>query len=302
MLNQLKEYFYSNSLLIGTCLILFFALFASFFSIGQSKNTLPQTTLTNFIEDTSIYILDSAYVTEGEYFPFALEDLKLGDGILLHKLEKSQIIKHRIKSIQIKGLYTEKFDNKGNKIFEQWDSWTAGSRFTYEFDNAGMPIAISILDTNGRTIGKAKYKYNEHELLLQAGELLFKYYPNGLLRSVENASEIERYQYDTSHHLVDINFDLKPGVIACGNRTTEWIGKYNAAGQLIEVQTLGFPYDFTEYLKYASDGQLIQTKTTGGFEELTTKYFYTNGLLNATKTYNRKGRMVGAQQFIYETY
>lgn len=282
--------------------ILFFTLFASFFVKGQSNNSIAPKRITNFAEDTTGYILDSAYLTDGEYFPFALEDLKLGNRLLLQKLEKSQIIKYRIKTIRLKGSYTEKFDEKGNKIFEQWDTWTAGSKFSYEFDNDGKPTSISILDANIRPIGKAKYKYDEQGRLLQAGELLFKYYANGLVQSVENAIEIERYQYDTSHRLVDINFDWKPGVIGCGNRTTEWIGKYNAAGQLIEVQTLGFPYDFTEYLKYASDGQLLQTKTTGGFEELTTKYFYTNGLLNATKTYNRKGRMVGTQQFIYETY
>jgi YD repeat-containing protein len=264
-------------------IILIFALVAPCFVNGQSENTEVRPTLTKSLDDTD-YTLDPEYKTDGEYFPFALDDLKPGHKLLLQKMEKSEIVKHRIKSIKLKGQYTEKFDAKGNKTYERWDAWSAGSKFSYEFGEDGRPTVISILDEKGRTIGRAKYKYGERGSLLQAGELLFKYFPNGQLRSIENAQEIERYEYDTSHRLVHINFNWKPGVVGCGNRTTAWKGKYNSAGQLITEQIVGFPDNLTKHHQYTKDGRLIQTKTTGGFEDLTTKYFYTNGLLAATKT------------------
>jgi hypothetical protein len=74
--------------------------------------------LTDFTEDTTDYILDSTYLTEG-VFPFALEDLKLGNRLILQKMDKNDIINHRIKSIRLKRRYTENFDERGNKVFEK---------------------------------------------------------------------------------------------------------------------------------------------------------------------------------------
>lgn len=283
-------------------IILLFGLAASCFVNRQSENTVGQTTLTRSLVDTTGYILDPEYVTDGQYFPFALDDLKLGNRLLLQKMEKSEIVKHRIKSIRLKGQYTEKFDSKGYKTYERWDAWSAGSKFSYQFANDGRPTSISILDEKDRIIGKAKYKYDGQGKLLQVGELLFKYFPDGQLRSIENAQEIERYQYDTSHRLVHINFDWKLGVVGCGNRTTKWKGEYNSAGQLITEQTFGFPDNLTKHHQYAKDGCMAHTKTKGGFEDWTTKYFYTNGLLTATKTYNQKGTLISMKQYIYERY
>lgn len=283
-------------------IILIFTSITPYFVNGQSETSVVQATLTKSFVDTTGYILDPEYVTDGEYFPFSLDDLKLCNRLLLQKMEKSEIVKHRIKSIRLKGQYIEKFDDKGNKTYERWDAWSAGSKFSYEFADNGRPTAISILDERGRTIGRSKYKYDEQGRLLQVGELLFKYFPTGRLRSIENAQEIERYEYDTNYRLVHINFDWKPDVVGCGNRTTEWKGKYNAAGQLITEQTFGFPDNLIKHHQYAKDGRLTQTKIVGGFEDLTTKYFYTNGLLTTTKTYNKKGTLVSTEQYIYEKY
>jgi hypothetical protein len=247
-------------------------------------------------QSDSDYGLDPDYETEGE-FPFALEDLKYGHRLLLRD-SPNDSCKNKLKAV--KGKYHEaKFDEHGNKIFEKYDSWMSGSSFKYEYASNGKPVSISMIDEDGYVLGKAKYKYDSLGKLLQVGELLLKYYGNGLLKSVEDRSEIEIYMYDSGTKLVHVYFDLKPGFLACGNRTTEWKGEYNSKGQLVFEYLFGFP-EITKYHKYSKDGLLINTSAKDDlFSKTMTKYFYEKGKLTSTKTYDSAGVVIDTEQYIY---
>jgi hypothetical protein len=245
-------------------------------------------------QDSSDYGLDPNYEIEGS-FSFALEDLKNGRRILLqYSFQKDN------EPMVVKGkFYEAKFDEHGNKIFEKYDAWTSGSIFKYEYDSDEKPISISMIDVNGSVLGKAKYKYDSLGKLLQVGEMLFKYDENGFLKSVEDGSEIEVYKYDSSNRLVHIYFDLKPGLVACGNRTTEWKGEYNNKGQLVVEYLFGFP-EITEYHEYSKDGLLIKTTAKDDlFSRTITKYFYEKRKLKSINTYDITGKVLDMEQYFY---
>lgn len=158
-----------------------------------------------------------------------------------------------------------------------------------------------MVDTTGHVLGKAKYKYDSLGKLLQAGELLFKYYENGLLRSVEDRNEIDIYMYDSASRPILIYFSLKPGLSACGNRTTEWKAEYNNRGQLtIEYLFTAEESTLTKYHEYSNDGLIIKTTAKDEFFSKTiTKYFYEKGTLKFIKAYDDSGKLVNAEQYVY---
>jgi hypothetical protein len=233
-----------------------------------------------------------------------LEDIKLGKRLLLDKISQDEIIKHKIKSIRQEGLYLEKFDKMGFKIFEKWDAWSSGSKFKYELDKNGKPLSISILNNHDNIIGTAKYKYGAQGELLQAGNYILKYYPTGQLKSIEDSLEIEIYEYDGNGNLNRIAFDIKPGVVGCGNRTTEWRGEYNDRMQLIKEQTFGFPDGTTKYFEYTSNGQIAKTRNISsmGNEKTTTEFIYMDGLLTQTKTFDKADKLKYETKWTYEKY
>ncbi len=272
---------------------------------GQVNNSNNQdTTVTLNKKGTSLYKPNTNSTTKGEYSPFALEDLKLGNRLLLDKMPQSEIIKHKIKSICREDIYIEKFDEKGFKIFEKWSAWYAGSSFKYEFDKDEKPLTISVLDTNNMVIGTAKYKYNKQGKLLRVGVYILKYYPNGKLKSIEDTGEIESYEYDSNGNLNHINFDWQPGVVGCGNGTTEWKGEYNDRKQLIKEQIFGFPDGTTKYFEYTSNGQISKTNNISsmGNKKTTTEFIYTDGLLTQTKTFDHTGKLQYVVKWKYEKY
>jgi hypothetical protein len=226
------------------------------------------------------YQPDSEYLIEGRY-PAALRTQ--AEESLVGYFSQNDTSRNHLKAFKGKG-YTAKFDDRGNKVFEKYDEWT--SIFKYEYDSNGRPASVSVLDSNKFVLSKAKYKYNAEGKLLQVGELVFKYYDNGSLKSIEDNSEIEIYKYDSNGKLTHIYYDLKPGGGGCGNRTTEWKGEYNSKGQLFIEHLFGFP-EFTEYHEYSKDGLLIKTTTKDDlFTNTVTKYFYENGKLVSAKTYD----------------
>ena len=240
------------------------------------------------------YGLDPDYETGGA-FPFAVEDLKYSRTVLFQYFFQKDSSKNKLKAV-IGKYHVAKFDDHGNKTFEKYDAWTAGANFKYEYNSYGHAVSISMV---GHVLGRAKYKYDSLGKLLQVGELLFKYYDCGLLKSVEDRSEIEIYQYDSAGRLIHMYFYLKPGVVGCGNRTTEWKGEYNDKGQLVIEHLFGFP-EFTKYHEYSKVGLLIKTTTKDDlFANTMTKYFYEKGKLRSAKTYDITGKILDTQQYFY---
>ncbi len=250
-----------------------------------------------------IYVLDTNYSYKGTY-PFVLDDLKIGERILLHKISNETILKFHIKSVVLAREYTDGFDKNGNINYEKWVGPFCGSTFEYEYDHNNSPLSIAIKDTNNNyIIGTAKYKYTATGRLLQAGYYIFKYYPGGLLKSIEDGTEIERYGYDRFRNLNHINFDIKPGINYCGNRTDEWKGVYNEKKQLIKEEIIGFPDSWIRYFQYDSAGIIIKsiTQNEGFDEDSTTEYIYTNGLLTEKIT-SSKGKVSHTEKYSYQFY
>lgn len=244
------------------------------------------------------YGLDPDYETGGA-FPFALEDLKYSRTILSQYFFQKDSSK-KLKAVKGK-CHEAKFDEYGNKTFEKYDAWTSGTNFKYEYNSYGRPVSISMIDVTGYVLGKAKYKYDSLGKLLQVGELLFKYYENDLLKSAEGRSEIEIYMYDSSNRLVHIYFRLKPGIVACGNRTTEWKGEYNNKGKLTtEYLFTAAEGTLTKYHEYSNDGLIIKTTAKDElFSKTITKFFYEKGKLKFIKTYDDSGKLVNTEQCVY---
>lgn len=257
------------------------------------------------ILDNKIFLLDklnNTALVKDDYSPSALEDLKLGHRLLLGRMSQNEIIKHKIKSSKQEGMYIEKFDKKGYKIFEKWDAWYAGSAFKYEFDKDEKPLTISMLDTNNVVIGTAKYKYNRQGKLLNVGVYKLKYYPNGLLKSIEDNHEIERYEYDKNGNLNHIHFDWQPGVVGCGNRATEWRGEYNDRKQLIKEDIFGIDAT-TRHFEYTQNGQIAKTINNSQLKHKTiTEFTYVDGLLTQTRTIDSLGNLKYNTKWIYEKY
>lgn len=255
-------------------------------------------------QDTSSYNPDPNYTRTGEYPPYALEDIKIGKRLLLGKTSLDEIIGNQIKSIQEEGYYIEKFNEKGLKIYEKYANRTVDTKYKYELDKDNKPLTIHIIDNNDNILGSAKYKYDTDGKLLQAGGYILKYHHNGQLKSVEDAQEIERYEYDEDGNLSHINFDIQPDVLGCGNRTSEWKGEYNDNKQLIRDQTFGFPDGVTRYFEYANNGQISKTKNISSMtnDTTSTEFIYSKGLLTQTKTFNQKGILKFTKKYKYEKY
>ncbi len=235
--------------------------------------------------------------------PEALEELKLGHRILLHRLSPAEIAKHRIKSIQEDTFSILRFNKQGYLIYEKYSVWTGGSTFGYEFDTQGNPTSISSIDTNGKELEKAYYLYGAKNKLRKVGIYQLTYYPDGKLKSVADDSQIEKYKYDSRDNLIHIRFDFLPGVIGCGNRTYEWKGEYNALNQLIREEVREFPTSRITHYTYNELGQIKEAIHFSDYSKQKTGVsIYENGLLIRTTSLAESGQTERVVNYMYEFF
>ncbi len=256
--------------------------------------------------ETDTYSPDPKYIVKGNSRFQVLDDLKPGPRLMLNDISKAVVLKYHIKSVkyfdsgavEYRRLEAiEKFDANGNKNMNNT------SAYRYEYGNNNTPISIAMIDTGDTIIATAGYKYDSSGRLLQAGDYVLKYNYNGLIKSVENRTDIERYTYDYRGNLVHIKYDLQPRVITCGNRAIEWNGEYDNKGHLIKEEFID-PDRWFIYYKYSRAGLPIKSKTVTGRDDrdITTYYIYTNGLLTETRNFDTKGKLAYTESFEYEYF
>ena len=188
-----------------------------------------------------------------KYNSLSYDDINLGERILLGSIPKEIIKRRKITNIKVVDFIDEKYDSLSNRIYERCTSWTGATTYKYYYDKNGRPdYIISYSDT-------IKYNYDDQNRLIECGSLTIKYFPNGFKKSVESSGEIETYEYDEVGNICHINFDNKPGVSYCGNRTSEWFGEYDKTHRLIRDLKIGFPNSPIETYQYSEQGDLIKS-------------------------------------------
>jgi len=275
----------------------------TFLNTLQAQNASPNLLSARGENLDSSYTLDSNYTIQGA-FPNPLAYTRIGIRVLSDETPKETILQFNIQSITVEGDYTKKYDKNGNVIYEKWhtESHDFFSDYVYTYNKNNAPLSIAVKATYDNIFGIAKYKYDITGKLLQAGEYIFKYYPDGLLKSVEDERQIERYQYDSSGNLTQIKFDIKPGRLVCGNRTEEWKGNYNKNKQLIKEEEIGIEGS-VRYFQYDIAGHVIKSinQYEGSDEDSTTEYIYTNGLLTEKIT-SSNGKVINSKKYLYQFY
>ena len=202
----------------------------------------------------------------------AYEDINIGHRILLGSISKETIQRRQIKSVTTVGFNIEKYDSLSYLTYEKCDAWEFGPDYKYFFDEKGK--LLYLVTYNGTDT--IKYSYDKELNLTQCGGWTIKYYPNGFKKSVENSAEIETYEYDINGNICHINFDIKPGIGYCGNRTSEWFGEYDKNHRLVRDLKIGFPSSPIEIYKYSNSGDIIQSFRYDNFRKDTaiTDYIY----------------------------
>lgn len=254
------------------------------------------------IKDTFNYHPDTLYTVKG-CFPDALDAIKPRNRYLRDGITPADVVKNKVKAISYKKLFIFEFDKKGFIISERYWPGYYTSKFNYTFDKEGKPLTIAILDTNNMVVGTAKYKYDEKGKLVQAGNYVLKYNSNDVLKSIEDANEIERYSYDANNNLNTVHYSTKPGVVTCGNKLLCWRGKYNSNKQLIEEEFEEIPNGRKIYYQYASSGELIKSRTAYSMGKLEIQnYIYKKGLLNESRSLNNTDKLTDTSGITYDTY
>ncbi|MDJ1503095.1 hypothetical protein [Xanthocytophaga agilis] len=243
------------------------------------------------------------------------DEFKFSERLLLDKIPLTIIRKHKIKSVTQERVsidggkenvifsFIEKFDENGHKIYEQWSAWNGGPNYKYESDGDNKLLSVALIDSTDNMLGEIKYTYDKQGKLRKIGDYKLEYYANGLVKSIEDKSEIEKYKYDENGNLVHINFNLLPGTVACGNRITEWKGEYNNQNQLIKEYRIGFPDHITNDIHYSETGTIVYMNTTSNFDNHThVDYRYREGILTERKTSDKKGKLLFIERYTYETY
>jgi len=163
----------------------------------------------------TLYISPSLLVQRQKNNSLDYNDIPLGDMLALSYLTKEMIVKNHITSIK-SGDDILYYDSLG------YLTWRSGTGYRYLFDNDTNPVSVY----NGRD--SIQYVYNDSNKLVKCGQWTINYFPNGFKKSVENYSEIERYEYDIYGNICHINFDLKPHAVACGTEQP------NGSGDMIK--------------------------------------------------------------------
>ncbi|KAA9333052.1 hypothetical protein F0P96_08690 [Hymenobacter busanensis] len=231
----------------------------------------------------------------------------------------ADIKRHRIKTIREKSTTDSRvfwnikqFNEQGHTIYQRfWTQWTDqpssgyNQFFTCIYLSDGKIAAVTTLSdsTRQQVVERFKYTYNRKGQLRRAGNHQLVYYSNGLLQSVENNVETERYYYNTQGQLTRIKFGFQLGVVTCGNNTEEWRGQYNTKGQLVGEEYIGM-HGRSYQLSYDSAGLLVRRAADdqGWFRSTYESiYQYQNGLL-ARKSEKLDGGMTQITTYEYEQY
>jgi hypothetical protein len=249
---------------------------------GQTKNDFSLESFEFEKMDTNS-INDNLISQQKKYNSLSLEDIKIGERILLNSIPKEITKRKQITNIITEGFKQEKYDSLSNRIYEKYTSWSRASTYKYHFDYKGRPDFILY---NTDTI---KYKYDNLNRLINCGNLTIKYFPNGFKKSVEDPIEIETYEYDQNGNICHINFIVKPNNVTCGNRTSEWFGEYDEAHKLIREIKISFPFTIIQKFIYSEKGDLIQSISYEEFskDKIIRDYFYKNHTLTVKKRGNK---------------
>ncbi|WP_197070450.1 hypothetical protein [Hymenobacter sp. DG25B] len=241
----------------------------------------------------------------------ALEDLFIGNRLLLERMSLVDIKRHRIKTIQSveeapngKYIVTERFNKQGYATYREmknqlhnWPESGYSSSFAYTYTPDGAMATISD-QTGAKSIA---FIYDSQRRLKKAGSYQLDYYPNGLLKKVQGGNHIEQYEYKNGV-LTRIQFSFRPGVVACDMGTEEWIGHYNTAGQLVKEEHNGHPTR-VYMLTYDQAGILTQKTWHDEFRQINYEKSYTfeNGLL-VKVILKANGTVTNTTWYLYEQY
>lgn len=254
----------------------------------------------------AIHLPDYAQVTD---------DLFIGNRLLLGSMSMAEVKRRHIRTIRKKttaarwtSWETEQFDAQGHTVYRR--SWTQepnqpGSGysqfFACEYAPDGKLTAVSALeDSLGRHVRQRfTYSYTRRGQLRRAGHYRLTYYLNGLLQSVTSGST-EHYFYNADGQPIRIEFGTEPGIVACGNGTTEWRGEYDAGHRLSRETHIGV-HGHTYQLFYDQAGQLIRRTSADGGWNYECRYTYQDGLLARTEE-KFNGREFGEPQVTTTTY
>jgi YD repeat-containing protein len=247
----------------------------------------------------SRYKPDQAYT--GSISSRYLDHFFLKDKLLSDRLPQEKIRKHRIKEITYGESYVEEFDRMGQRIYQKWPTWGEQLRLAYQYDGMGKPLKAFLIEGSD-TLGQCGFKYDAWGKLVQAGPLLFTYYPDGKVKRIEDQSEVEEYKYDANGHLTEARFGLQPGVLACGSRVFAWRGEYNNKGQLVKSETSSLCPTIETY-SYSKHGLLLERITQYKLNKDTyaTTYKYQDGLLAEIAT-SSSDKPLYIERFSYKLY
>lgn len=252
-----------HSILIKIFFIPISLLIISFISCKEQKYKKTEFSK----EDYSFKRMDTNFMDNSlssqkiKYNSLSYKDILLGVGVIVRSISNETLKRRKISHIKIIDFIDEKYDSLSNLIYEKCISWTGATEYKYFYDKDNKPkYIISLSDT-------IKYLYDKNEKLVKCGQYSIIYYNNGFKKSVENAAEIEKYEYDTNGNLCHVNFDIKPGISYCGNRTSEWFGKYDANHRLIKSLGIGFPSSSIKTYYYSKEGDLIKTSSKAEFRK-----------------------------------
>ncbi|WP_303309738.1 hypothetical protein [Hymenobacter sp. BT730] len=241
----------------------------------------------------------------------ALEDLFIGNRILLEQMSIVDIKRHQIKAIRSveeapngKYIVTERFNEQGyatyremkNQLHNRPESGYSSS-FTYTYHPDGVLATVSS-EPDIKTIA---FKYDSQRKLKKAGTYQLDYYTNGLLKKVQGGDQIEQYEYRNGL-LTRIQFSSRPGVVACDMGTEEWLGYYNAEGQLVKVEHKGIPSQVYS-LTYDKAGVLTQKTWYDELRQVSYEKSYTfeSGLL-VKAILKTNGIVTNTTSYHYEQY
>ena len=244
-----------------------------FFSIFICKLSYAQTDFQSLLVNDKDFSGFSDY-----YYNNTLDDL---DETMVIRMTVDSLIRYnKIEKVIFKpkgssktGYSVHTYDSCGNRLFDK-----------------GKPFKKQILKKEIDTLGRITIIEKES----------FKYY-----------TEIERYEYDNKGRLVEISSVLKPvprdtgDVVSisliCLSLPNKWRGEYDETGNLISSETYwdnGKVYK-QEY-KYVS-GQLIMVIYDSlDNKKITKKYFYNKGLPESILYFNKKGRKIKTEKFVWE--